>query len=81
MVHCYAAGGSDEWMRNKAMENAHLMASSPDLKEALEDLLAAYESVMHAEGDYPGDEWTAEDRDDKAALKAISALKKARGEQ
>lgn len=61
--------------------DAELLAAAPYLLEALEGLLSSYESVMHSEFDYPGDEWSAEGRDDEDALKAIAAIARAKGEQ
>lgn len=65
--------------RAEGEANARLIVAAPDLLKALQDLLGAYEGVMHSEFDYPGDPWTAEGDDEATAGK--SAIAKALGEQ
>jgi len=55
-------------------ENAHLIASAPDLVLALEDLLSGWRYIRETHGDLYGVGW---DRTQKKAEKAIA---KARGE-
>lgn len=65
---------------NELRANARQIAAAPDLLEALRALLAAYTGVMYSEFSYPSDQWTAEGRDDEAALGAIAAIAKATGD-
>lgn len=72
--------GCGEYDVFSSPENTRLMVAAPDLLEALEALLAGYESMMHSEFDYPNDLWSADGRGDAEALNAIKSIAKARGE-
>lgn len=80
MVCMVAHSAKDPSQKEEALANAALIAAAPDLLEALEGLLSSYESVMHSEFDYPGDDWSAEGRGDEDALKAIAIIARAKGE-
>ena len=70
IVHCYAACGSDDWMRDQAMENAQVMAAGPDLLSAL-DQSRKYVAFAFDQGIEGADQ---------AGLDIDAAIKKARGE-
>ena len=78
---CHTASGEQQDLSpDEVMANTCLIAAAPELFEALEELLSEYCSAMKNEHDYPGRPWAPERDNDRAALRAIAALKRARGE-
>jgi hypothetical protein len=55
--------------------NARLIASAPDLLEALEDMLSGWKYIRSSHGDLYGVGW------DRAQDKAIAAIARAKGEE
>lgn len=66
--------GIPEWEAKETRSNAHLISASPELLEALQDMLSGWQYIRQTHGDLYGVGW------DRAEQKAKDALSKALGQ-